>query len=153
MPLYINSLHYSFGKENSPTNKLKQDNKMKLLPLLLLLAFSNAQADAYMCKDNGKTTFKDTPCETSGEKFDYGDDISIAQQRAAIAKNERKKQSYAARKQAEYEARQRERIIRIEENKVSASYANARAGRAQAFQQRRTANAIHNRNFIEAAKY
>jgi len=54
---------------------------MKTLLVLLALFISVAEAETYRCKNNGKTSFQDTPSETEGDKFDYGTDISIEKEK------------------------------------------------------------------------
>ena len=125
---------------------------MKTLFILFALSISVAQAETYRCKNNGKTSFQDTPCETAGAKFDLGSDISIEKQNAAQSQLNREMNAHNQKKQARYEAWQKERAIRAQEDKADAGYANARANRAQAYQQRRTANALQERNAIETYK-
>ena len=125
---------------------------MKLLLILLTITFSTAHAETFRCKDNGKTSFQDTPCSTGGSTFDYGEDISLEKQQAAQSQLKRDMNAFNAKKQRQYEANQKERAIRAEEDKADAGFSNARANRAQAYQQRRTANAIRTRNDIEATR-
>jgi len=125
---------------------------MKTLLVLLALSISVAQAKTYRCKNNSKTSFQDTPCVTAGAEFDLGEDISVEKQKAAQSKLNREMNAFNQKKQVRHEAWQKERAIRAQEDKADAGYANARAGRAQAYQQKRTADAIRGRNAIGASK-
>jgi len=121
---------------------------MKYL-ILFLLSISVTQASVYKCKDNGKTIYQSTPCSIGDKEHDLGTDISIAKQKAAKAKLNRDMAVYYERKKAERVERNKERIIRAEENKASASYANAKANRAQVYQQSRAAKALEKINDIK----
>jgi len=125
---------------------------MKTLFVLLALSISVAQAQSYRCQNNGKTTFQDTPCQTGGSKFDYGEDISVEKQKAAQSQLKQEMHSFNKKKQEKHEAWQKERVIRAQEDAADAGYDNARAGRAQAYQQKRTADAIRNKNSTKASK-
>jgi len=125
---------------------------MKIIFILLALFISIAQAQTYHCKYKGKTTFQDTPCETGGTKFDYGKDISVEKQKAAQSQLKQEMNSFNKKKQVKHEAWQKERVIRAQEDAADAGYENARAGRAQAYQQKRTAEAIKSRNAIGSSR-
>jgi hypothetical protein len=118
---------------------------MKNITLLLLIMTTPVNAKLYKCVVDGKTAYQSSPCKEEGQEFSLKNDISTEQQEAAVAKL---KAELVARDKNDRQAKiayDNERLIQAEENKVRATY-------QQAKQEARQANAIYQRNWLEAQK-
>ncbi len=119
---------------------------MKYITLLILVVLSTPlNAKLYKCVINGKTAYQAIPCKGNGHEFSLKKDISKEQQKAAVKNLNSDLQAMHERDRQAKIAHDNERLIRAEENKANANYANAR-------QSARQANAIYQRNQLEALK-
>jgi hypothetical protein len=119
---------------------------MKNITLILLVFFvTPVNAKLYKCAVNGKTAYQSSPCKEGGHEFGLRNDISTEQQEAASAKLKAELEVEAEKNRQAKIAYDNERLIRAEENKAKASYKSAREAARQA-------DAIYQRNWLEAQK-
>ena len=114
--------------------------------LLVTFISNTAFANMYKCKSNGKTTYQEKPCKnTRHAEFSLKNDISKAKQQQAALNHQKLLVKRKEAQQLAQENENRERLIRAEELK-------AYAAEDAAFESRRQANALEDRNKIEAKK-
>lgn len=119
---------------------------MKNITLILLLFIATpVNAKLYKCVVNGKTAYQSSPCKEEGQEFGLRNDISKEQQEAAVAKLKAELEIEAEKNRQAKIAYDNERLIQAEENKAKASYQSAREASRQA-------DAIYQRNWLEAQK-
>lgn len=100
--------------------------------LIFILSISPAYAEIYKCMQNGHISYQQTQCSEKGAKFILQQDISIEQQEAAANRLATDLKAIAEKKKIQQEERNKERLLRAQEDNVNANYANARANREQA---------------------
>jgi hypothetical protein len=119
-----------------------------IFTIMTILFCSYTHAGIYKCNINGKISYQQEPCEVSGGvgyELKKQKDITSQQQLDAKAKMDAELTEYLEAKQLKKEAYDKERIIRAEEDKAYAAYQSAQ-------QAKRQANALEERNAIEARK-
>jgi len=108
---------------------------MKIIPtLILILAISPAYAEIFKCEVNGSTTYQQFPCKQSGEEFIPAKDISKQEQKAAVEKLDKDLAIQAEKELLKKEEKDKERLIRAQEEQADAAYRNANANRAKVIQ-------------------
>ncbi len=114
--------------------------------LIFFLLISPAYAEMYKCTENGQISYQDKPCKTSGTEFTPSKDISAEQQQSAANKLESDLSIRNEQKRVAKEAADKERMLRVQENKASAAYRSAHAAEEQARQTARQAEALEKQN-------
>ncbi len=123
---------------------------MKQQTLILLLTLPvMAQAGVYKCDGpRGKPVYQARPCEDQGKKgqaIELKPNLSAEKIKAAKAKLKNELRQIATRKEAQRKRDNEERMIRAEENKARATFESA-------WESKRQADAMEDRNRIEASK-
>lgn len=116
---------------------------MKIIALIIVLITSPVLAKTYKCDVNGKTTYQAKPCPSGGGEIKLNSTYVHEEDRLAA---DRRISNYlyvkAEEKRIKAEIRERERLIRVEEDKAYAIEENMRANKEQVEQTKKLIKAV-----------